>query len=108
MNGLTRGFWDIADQSLQWLGRGAVCLLWRGHSTADENALNAEIGGALVCAAIGGVVGFAFSEPSQDLGALDGTILGGLLGVCIGILFGSLVETVDSSIKYLLRSLNPK
>lgn len=108
MNGLTRGFWDTTDQSLQWLGKGAVWLLFRKHAITDEGALYAEIGGALVCAAFGGMVGFAVSEPSQDLGALAGTMLGGLLGMCIGISFGSFVETIDSSIKYLLKSLNPK
>ena len=108
MNGLTPGIWDIADQSLQWLGRGAICQLLRRQYTTDDCDLYAATGGALVCAAFGGVVGFVFSGPSRDLGAIDGTILGGLLGVCVGMLFGSFVESVDASIKDMLRYLNSK
>lgn len=108
MNGLTRGIWDTADQSLQWLGRGAIWLLWRRKYTTDDGDLYAATGGALVCAAFGGFVGFAFSGPSRNIGAIDGTILGGLLGVCIGMLFGSFVEAVDASIKDMLRYLNSK
>lgn len=108
MNGLTPGFWDIADQSLQWIGRGTAWLLLRRHSTKDEGAFDAVIGGALVCAVCGGVVGLALSDSSRDMGVIDGTILGCLLGVCIGIMFGSIVETIDSTIKDLLRSLNSK
>ena len=108
MNGLTRGFWDIIDQCLQWIGRGTARLLLRRHSTTGEGVLYAVIGGALVCAICGGVVGFALSDSSGDKGVIDGTILGGLLGVCVGIMFGSIVETVDSTIKDLLRSVNSK
>ena len=46
MNGLTLGFWDSADQSLQWIGRSAAWLLLRRHSTRDESALCAATGGA--------------------------------------------------------------
>lgn len=108
MNGLATGFWDIADRSLQWIGRGAARLLLKRRSRGDESAKYAAIGGALVCAVFGGVVGFTLSDPSQDIGAIDGTILGGSLGLCLGIFFGSFVETVDRTIKDLLRSLNSK
>jgi hypothetical protein len=108
MNGSIPGFWGITDQSLQGLGRGAVWLLMRRHSTTDESALCAAIGGALACGSFGGVAGFAVSHHSHDFSALDGTILGWLLGVCIGFCFGAFVETVDSVINDLLRSLNPK
>ena len=108
MGELTFGFWSIADQSLQWIGRSAAWLLLRRHSTRDERALCAATGGALVCAVSGGVVGFTLSDPSRDLGAIGGTILGGLLGVCTGIFFGVFVETVDSTIKDLLRSVSSK
>ncbi|MGC2612808.1 MAG: hypothetical protein WA354_02175 [Terracidiphilus sp.] len=104
MNGLTRGFWDSADQILQWLGR----LLLRRRAISDEGALYALTGGALVCALFGGLIGFAVSHLSPHSAAIVGTILGGLLGVCMGILFGSFVETVDRTIKDLLRSLNSK
>ena len=108
MNGLTLGFWDTADQSLQWIGRSAAWLLLRRHSTRDESALCAATGGALVCAVFGGVVGFTLSDSSRDLGAIGRTILGGLLGVCTGMFFGVFVETVDSTIKDLLRSVSSK
>ncbi len=108
MNGLTCGCWAIADRSLQWIGRCAAWLLFRRHSTEGERALYAAIGGALVCAVLGGVVGFALSDLSREMGAIDGAILGSSLGVCLGILFGSFVDTVDSTIKDLLRSFNSK
>lgn len=108
MAGLTRGFWDIVDQNLEWIGRSAVRLVSRRRSTTDASTLDAAIGGALVCAAFGGVVGFALSGSSREIGAIGGAMLGGLLGVCIGILFGSFAETAASTIKDLLRSLNSK
>ena len=108
MNGLTCGCWAVADRSLQWIGRGAAWLLLRRHSREDERALCAAIGGALVCAIFGGVAGFALSDLSQEIGAIDGAILGSLLGVCLGILFGSFVETVDRTINDMLRSFNSK
>jgi hypothetical protein len=108
MIGLTLGFWDIADQSLQWIGRSAASHLLRKHFTRDESALCAATGGALVCAVFGGVVGFALSDLSRSINAIGGTILGGLLGISIGFSFGASVETVSSMIKDLLRSLDSK
>lgn len=108
MNWRTFGFWDLFDESLQWIGKGVAWLLLRKHYTRDEDPLWAAIGGAFVCAVFGGIVGFALSKPSPELGAIGGSILGGLLGVCIGICFGVFVETVDSMIKDLARSLNSK
>ncbi len=108
MNRQARGFWGIADQSLQWIGRGTTWLLLRRRSTSDEGTLDAAIGGALVCAAFGGVFGFVLSDHSRNITAIDGTILGSLLGMCIGILFGSFVETIHTTINDLLRSLNSK
>ena len=106
MEALTPGFWGIADQSLQWIGRGAAWILLRRHSTRDESTLCAAAGGALICAVFGGVVGFALSDLSRDISVIGGTILGGLLGVCIGFIFGAFVEIIDGTIKDLLRSLN--
>jgi hypothetical protein len=108
MNGLTWGCWAIADQGLQWIGRRAAWVLLRKDSTNDESALYAAIGGALVCALFGGPVGFALSNHSRGIGAVEGAILGSSLGVCLGILFGSFVETVDSTIRNLLSSFNSK
>jgi hypothetical protein len=108
MNGLSCGCWAIADQSLQWIGRGAAWLLLRRPSTDGGRALDAAIGGAFVCAVFGGVVGFGLSDLSREIGAIDGAILGSSLGVCLGFLLGSFVETVDSMIKDLLSSFNSK
>jgi hypothetical protein len=108
MIGLTLGFWEIADQILQWIGRSAAWLLLRKHFTRDENALCAATGGALVCAVFGGVVGFALSDLSRDMGAIGGAILGGLLGLCFGFIFGVSVEALSSTMKDLLRSLGSK
>lgn len=108
MNRSARGFWGIFDRNLQWIGRGTARLLLRKHSTTDEGPLDAAIGGALVCAVFGGICGFALSDHSKNITAIDGTILGCLLGLCMGISLGSLVETIHSLIEDLLRSLNPK
>jgi len=108
MIGWTLGFWDIADQCLEWIGRTAAWLLLRKHFTPDENALCAATGGAIVCAVFGGFVGFALSEFPRGLDAIGGTTLGGLLGICIGFTFGASVEVVSSMIKDLLSSLGSK
>jgi hypothetical protein len=108
MGELTFGFWSIADQGLQWIGRGAAWILLRSHPTRDESTLCAVAGGALICAMFGGVTGFSLSDLSRGVSVIGGTILGGLLGVCIGLIFGALVEVIDSEIKGLLRSLNSK
>jgi hypothetical protein len=108
MIGLTPGFWDIADQILQWIGRSAAWHLLRRQFTRDESALCAATGGALVCAVFGGVVGFALSDLSRSINAIGGTILGGLLGISIGFIFGASVETVSNTIKDLLRSLDSR
>lgn len=43
MNGLAPGFWDTADRSLQWIGRGAARLLERRHSAGDKGAQHGAI-----------------------------------------------------------------
>jgi hypothetical protein len=108
MGELTFGFWSIADQSLQWIGRGAAWILLRSHPTRDESTLCAAAGGALIFAVFGGVAGFSLSDLSRGMSVIGGTILGGLLGVCIGFFFGAFVEIIDSTMKDLLRSLNSK
>jgi hypothetical protein len=108
MIGLRLEVWDIADQSLQWIGRSAAWLLLRRHFTLDESALCAATGGSLVCALFGGAAGFALSDSSRNIDAIGGTVLGGVLGVCLGFIFGASVETVSSTIKDLLSSLGSK
>jgi hypothetical protein len=108
MIGLTLGFWEIADQCLQWIGRSAAWLLLRKHFTRDESALCAATGGALICAVYGGVVGFALSDLSREMNAIGGAILGGLLGACLGITVGVSVEALSSTMRDLLRSLGSK
>lgn len=108
MSGLTFGVWNISDESLQWIGRSAAWLLLRRHFESDESALCAATGGALVCAVFGGVIGFVLSDISRELGAINATVLGGVLGVCLGFIFGACVETVSSTIKDLMRSLDSK
>jgi ABC-type Mn2+/Zn2+ transport system permease subunit len=108
MNGLALGFWGILDQNLQWIGRVTAGLLLRRHSSTDDGALHATIGGALVCMVFGGGFGFALFGSSRDINTIYGTILGCLLGVCTGIIFGASVESIDKAIKDLLRSFNSK
>ena len=108
MNVLTHGFWDLADQSLQWIGKVATERLSRRRCTGNDGTLHASTGGALVCAVFGGAIGFALLAPSQEISEIGGMLLGGVLGVCLGILFGSIVEAVDSTIKDMLSSLNTK
>lgn len=108
MNKLTLGVWEIADHSLQWIGRSAVWLLLRRPAARDESALYAAAGGSLLGAVSGGVVGFALSDISGDIGAIGGTAVGCLLGACTGIAFGACVETVSSTIKQILSSLSSK
>jgi hypothetical protein len=108
MNGLTIGVWEIADRTLQWIGRGAAWLLFRWHFAGNEGALSAATGGSCVCVLFGGVLGFALSNSSQNVSAIYATVLGGLLGLCVGFCFGASVETVSSAIKAMLRSLDSK
>lgn len=107
MKGLTFGFWDIVDQALRWIGR---CTTWfvKRADKGEEVSADALVGGALVCAVFGGLVGFALSDPRQNLGTAEGVIIGCLLGVCMGVFLGSFVETVDITIKNLLSSLKSK
>lgn len=108
MNELVPGFWETADRSLQWIGKGALRLTLGRSLTGDESTRAAATGGALVCALFGGVVGLSLSDRSQDIGAIGATVLGGSLGVCLGICFGAFVETVDRTIQDLLRFLSLK
>jgi len=105
MKVLTLGFWDLADQCLQCIGKRIAWLLLRRRYKSDEGALCAATGGALVCAVFGAVVGFTVSDPLRNLGAISGTIFGCLLGMCIGIYFGVFVEIVDDAIQDLLKSV---
>ena len=95
-----------SDSSMDW--KKCCVASVRKHFTRDESALCAATGGALVCAVFGGVVGFALSGLSRDMGAIGGAILGGLLGLCFGFIFGVSVEALSSIMKNLLRSLGSK
>lgn len=107
MSSLRLGFWGIADETLQRVGRGAAWLVARRGGKVGERAAYAIIGGALLCAVFGGVTGFVISDVSLRF-ATEGAIIGGLLGACMGVLFGSFVETVDDNIRQVLGSLKPK
>jgi len=107
MSGLTFGFWDIVDQSLRWIGRSSTRFLRKPGQEA-ENVAYVTIGAALVCAAYGGVVGFALSDFSRRITTMDGATIGVLIGACIGVFLGSFVHMVDSKIHDLLRSSNSK
>jgi uncharacterized protein YcfJ len=108
MNRLVLRPWESADQILQWIGRCATRRLKRRHSTPEESTAYATIGGAIICAVLGGVAGFALFDSSRNIDAIDGTIFGTMLGLCTGIMFGAFVETVDHTIKDLLKSLGSK
>jgi hypothetical protein len=114
MRELTNGFWGTVDRSLQRVGRIAACAVSRRGRSAEDVAC-AAIGGSLLCAIFGGVVGFALSDLSRHtadlsrtMAAIEGLIVGLLLGACVGVFFGSFVEAVDHYIRNLLRTLNPK
>lgn len=105
MNSSTPGLWDIADAILKGIGKGVAWLVRRKNGIGEEYAALAMIGGALLCAAFGAVIGYAVSDVSHSF-AIEGAIIGGLLGMCIGIFFGASVDAVDSSIQAALKSLN--
>ena len=105
MSIITLGLWGTIDQSLQWIGKGAARLLTRRSCSVEENAI---IGGAMVCAVFGGVTGFVLSDISRSTVVSGGVLIGGLLGACSGVLFGSVVVTVDDTIKHVLASLKSK
>ena len=107
MNGLALGFWDIVDQALRSIGRGAAWFLMKKVAREEQSVVSAMVGGALVCAVFGAVAGFALSDLSR-IATMEGAIIGGLLGVCMGVFFGTFVETVDGTINDLLSSLNSK
>lgn len=100
--------WGLMDQILQWIGRVVSGRLKRRNCTAEQCTAYAMAGGALVCAVVGAIAGFAFSDSSRNINVIDGSILGALLGVCIGVTFGAFVETVDHAIRDGLNSLDSK
>lgn len=104
MKGSMPGLWDVADAALRWIGK-EVAWLVRKKIESEEYAAYAMIGGALLCAAFGAIIGFAVSDTTHSF-AIEGAIIGGLLGMCMGVFFGASVDAVDSSIRAALRSLN--
>jgi hypothetical protein len=107
MSAFTHGFWGTADQSLQRIGKGAAWLLTRGSGKADDVAY-AALGGSLLCATLGAVLGFALSDLSRSMVVIEGAIIGLLLGACVGVFFGSIVEAVDEYIQHVIGSLTLK
>jgi hypothetical protein len=101
------GFWGTFDLSLQRIGKGAAWLIARSSGRA-ENVAYAALGGSLLFAMVGAVLGFALSDLSHGMGVLEGALIGLLLGACIGVFFGSLVEAVDENISKLLSSFSAK
>jgi len=101
------GFWGTLDRSFQYVGRGTARLLTR-RSGAAEDVAYAALGGSLLCAVCGGVVGFALSDLSRSMAVVIGAAIGLLLGACVGVFFGSFAETVDEYIRNVLGSLKLK
>ena len=114
MSGFAYGFWSIVDNSLQYIGKGTARLLTRSSGTGEDIAY-AALGGSLLCAFLGGAVGFALSDLSRPTAGLsrgvavvEGATIGLLIGACVGVFFGSFVETVDDYIRTLLRHFQSK
>ena len=114
MREMANGFWGTVDHSLQKVGRTAACAFSRRGQSAEDVAC-AALGGSLLCAVFGAVVGFALSALSHHaagmsggIAATEGATIGLLLGACVGVFFGSFVESVDEYIRNLLRTLSPK
>jgi hypothetical protein len=75
------------------------------RSGAAEDVAYATLGGSLLCAFFGAVIGFALSDLSRGMLVLEGALIGLMLGACVGVFFGSFVEAVDENIRHLLGSL---
>ena len=109
MNGWRVGFWDVVDQCLRGIGKGAAWVLTAGHLGDDVNAAGyALIGGAVLCALFGAIVGYVLSHFAHGMYIAGVTAIGGLLGACAGVFFGSFVEAVDQEINQVLASLKSK
>jgi hypothetical protein len=108
MNGLRFGAWKLLNAILRMVGRGVAWVVIGKAGCVEECVAYAMIGGAVLCALFCGALGFAFLDHSGDVAAAGGAIVGGLLGVCIGIGFGASVDTVESNIEDVLRSLDSK
>ena len=107
MSNFAYGFWGTVDHSLQRVGRTAACVVSpRGRSAEDVAC--AALGGSLLCAMLGALVGFALSDLSRSMATFQGAIIGLLLGACVGVFFGSFVEAVDEYIRNVLRTLGPR
>lgn len=102
------GFWGTADQALQWAGKVSAWFLTGKLSPGEESATYSMIGGAVLGAVFGAVAGFALSYHSPRIDIIELAIIGGLLGICTGFPFGAFVDSVDDTIKNVLRSLNSK
>jgi hypothetical protein len=114
MRRFENGFWGTVDQWLQRVGRAVVCAISRRGRSAEDVAC-AVLGGCLLCAIFGAVIGFVLSDLSHNTAnlsrsmvAVEGGTIGLLLGACVGVFFGSFVDSVDQYIRNLLHTLSPK
>ena len=107
MSAFTYGFWGTVDHSLQSIGRGATWLLARNSRSAEDVAY-AALGGSLLCAIFGGIIGLGMMALSHGSALVEGLLIGLMLGACVGVFFGSFVETVDEYIRNVLSSLKLK
>jgi hypothetical protein len=108
MNGLRFGSWKLLNATLRSVGKGVAWVVMRKVGCEEECVAYAMIGAAVICAVFGGATGFVFSDHSGGAAAVGGAIIGGLLGVFIGIGFGASVDTVDTNIEDVLKSLDSK
>lgn len=107
MSDFTYGFWGTVDHSLQYIGK-RTARIFTSRFAAAEDIAYATLGGSLVCAFLGAVMGFALSDLSRGMAVLEGAMIGLLLGACLGVFFGSFVEAVDEYIRDLIGSLKAR
>jgi len=108
MKGLRFGAWKALNATLRSVGKGVTWVVVRKAGCVEECVAYAMIGGAVLGAVCGAATGFAFLDHSGARVAIEGAILGGLLGICIGIGFGASVDTVETNIEDVLKSLDSK
>jgi len=114
MRRFENGLWGTVDRSLQSVGRAVVCSVSRRGRAAEDVAC-AVLGGCLLCAIFGALIGFVLSDLSlhtanlqRSTAVVEGGMIGLLLGACVGVFFGSFVDAVDHYIRSVLRTLHPK
>jgi hypothetical protein len=107
MKKLSVGVWGTTHWSLDLIGKGAA-RFFSIKTFSNENDTYSVIGGAVVGAIFGALLGFALSDESRAMTIPVGTVIGGLVGVCTGMMFGGIVLTVDDVIDEWLNRMNSK